>query len=56
MDLRARAFRSILVDDAVPAKLHGTAARWVELPMFLDETRFTLTLPTGATRVFTTLQ
>ncbi len=55
MDLQARTFREILVDDAVPAKLHSTAARWVELPMFLDETHFTMTLPTGATRVFSTL-
>jgi hypothetical protein len=56
MDLRAHTFRDILLDDAVPAKLHGTAARWSELPAFLDETRFSLTLPTGATRVFTTLE
>lgn len=54
MDLRARAFREILIDDAVPAKLHGTAAGWGELPVFLDETHFSVMLPTGATRVFST--
>lgn len=55
MDLHARTFRSILVDDAVPAKLHGTAAGWVDLPVFLDETHFKVMLPTGATRVFSAL-
>jgi len=54
MDLHARSFHEILVDDAVPAKLHGTAARWGELPEFLDETHFRVTLPAGATRVFST--
>ena len=56
MDLHARTSRDIRIADAFPAKLHGTASSWVELPVFLDETHFSVTLPTGATHVFNTLE
>lgn len=52
IDILAGTYRDIVVDDAVPAKLHGTAARRVDAPQFLDRERFEVMLPTGAKRIY----
>lgn len=52
IDLLAGTYREIVIDDMVPAKLHGTATRWNDAPIFLDARRFELLLPTGAKRIY----
>jgi hypothetical protein len=52
IDIRNSNFREITIDDAVPAKLHGTASKWTDVPIFLDNQRFTIALPSGAKRIF----
>jgi hypothetical protein len=52
IDIAAGTHHDLLIDDAVPLKLHGTAARWTDLPTFIDSEQFTLQLPTGAKRVY----
>jgi len=52
IDLHSAAFWQITITDAVPAKLHGTASRWTDTPVFTSEEEFTLMLPTGSKRIF----
>jgi hypothetical protein len=52
IDIAAGIYRDIVIDDAVPAKLHGTASRWADIPVFLDADNFELMLPTGAKRIY----
>jgi len=54
IDIPAGTSRDIVLDDAVPAKLHGTAARWGEVPVFWNTEHFELLLPTGAKRIYST--
>lgn len=45
-------FHEIIISDAVPVKLHGTASQSLDEPVFLDNERFMTMLPTGAKRTF----
>jgi hypothetical protein len=45
-------FHEIIISDAVPVKLHGTASQSLDVPVFLDNERFMTMLPTGAKRTF----
>jgi hypothetical protein len=52
IDLYKASFHQITLADAVPAKLHGAASRWTDMPVFTSDEEFMLMLPTGSKRTF----